>query len=680
MVKFFAVVAIATENKMDMNERITITPWFSQEEWLNVACCIITATDPVSADKYLQDKHRIKDHANKNPAVLYLRAIEEINTWKTRANKLPSGVETSLCLLTGAITYANSTNKTDCSSTETVRLCLATAINRFLNLVCHTGFNLFGLTKYYDVAEKFAIPDWIVDVRHETAHGHMPSEELLLDALAFSLRWIVLNYWVPEYKNYTGQNIYDNLINDETSYLKETPIYKKINSLLDCYRYLKLYTIWGGVQKLSDLKDQDEIYEHVMEHLEILLPISKKSFESDDEKQSLSNEHNLLQNQKSPKSNKKKKKQLNNDTSKTSVRSDLNELRIGNAMNLIQDKINSTICSLNNRQGGSAYNKLDCHKSIIANLLYEELMLPNRDFFNSLMDNDSFDNQSSGTNIWKEENLHENLRSISNNSHFKPLKLPKDLIYLWSEILKMIAINGPEELLSDLLYTLHEVSGSHSADLSDKNIIQRCLASAWICEICESLSCNSSVKSFNKDLKNKKQSKNNKEKIKESKLTSKVLKLSAFQISGKEFQESFCHRVVMNPLTPLTIHHLPVVLSLTLIKEAQKTTCEQSISAETQKKRIFFLFCTLFGIKENVPKISSTLKIKSTGDEIQTVNSVSDYIKSLKRQRDDNESGDYNTQPTKQTKVEKSENANHKVNIKNLGLQAGKNATPYCTI
>ena len=65
------MVAIATENKMDMNERITITPWFSQEEWLNVACCIITATDPVSADKYLQDKHRIKDHINENPAVLY---------------------------------------------------------------------------------------------------------------------------------------------------------------------------------------------------------------------------------------------------------------------------------------------------------------------------------------------------------------------------------------------------------------------------------------------------------------------------------------------------------------------------------------------------------------------------------------------------------------------------------
>ena len=120
----------------------------------------------------------------------------------------------------------------------------------------------------------------------------------------------------------------------------------------------------------------------------------------------------------------------------------------------------------------------------------------------------------------------------------------------------------------------------------------------------------------------------------------------------------------MNPLTPLTIHHLPVVLSLTLIKEAQKTTCEQSISAETQKKRIFFLFCTLFGIKENVPKIYSTLKIKNTGEEIQTVNSVSDYIKSLKRHRDDNESGDYNTQPTKQTKVEKSENENHKVNKK----------------
>ena len=67
-------------------------------------------------------------------------------------------------------------------------LTLSTCINRFLNLVSHTGFNLSGLTKYYDVAKKFRIPDWIVDVRHETTHGYLPSKQVgSLTALRESL-------------------------------------------------------------------------------------------------------------------------------------------------------------------------------------------------------------------------------------------------------------------------------------------------------------------------------------------------------------------------------------------------------------------------------------------------------------------------------------------------------------
>ena len=284
---------------MNQPENVSITPWFTKQEWIKVAHCIVTATDSKIAEKYFQDYTNFKNYSSKDQVELYFRAIEDIDVWKTRTNKLPAGVETTLCLLHGAITHAKSTDNSIFRSRASVQLCLATAINRFLNLICHTGFNLFGLTKYYDVAEKFSIPDWIVEVRHETAHGHMPSEELLLEALAFSLKWIVLNYWVPEYKNLTCDLSDSDLTNEET-YIKNTLIYKKINKLFDCYRYLKLYTIWDGVQKVSDLKDQDELYEHVMEHLEVLLPTTKTSMKEDTEK-SGSNGENKLAHKKSSK-------------------------------------------------------------------------------------------------------------------------------------------------------------------------------------------------------------------------------------------------------------------------------------------------------------------------------------------------------------------------------------------
>ena len=637
---------------MDGIQNVSITPWFSQKEWVKVAYCIVTGTDPVLSENHFRGNEDFEDVTSNDPVNLFLMAIQEINIWKARTNKLAAGIETTLCLLHGAIAYAKSTENSNYNSKAAVQLCLATAINRFLNLICHTGFNLFGLTKYYDVAEKFSIPDWIVEVRHETAHGHMPSEELLLDALAFSLRWIVLNYWVPEYKNIHRDTNDINTSTDPNSYIKNTSIYNKINKLLDCYRYLKLYTIWGGVQKVSDLKDQAELYEHVIEHLEVLLPTAKTRTGDSVKTQQFSGGLKTSQNQKEPKNSKKKSKQFIKDTYKSALRAELDDLRIGSAMNLIQDKIHSIICSLNNRQGGTEYNKIDCHKSIITNLVYEELMLPSREFFNSLADHDSSDNQSSRNDIWTEENLPENLSLIINNSHFKPMKLPKDLVHLWADILRMIAANGSEELLSDLLYTLHEASGDQSTDSSDKCILQRCLASAWISEICESLSSNISMKTSLKDAKPKKQSKNQKERTKENRHAMGILKLNSFDVTARQFQEIFCRQVLMNPLTSLTIYHLQCVLSLTLTK-SKTFSSEQTFSSvvdEQQKKRILQVFCALYGIKENVPKSSALHKVRDTSNEVQTVNSMLDHIQSLKRSRDDAELDDSEMPPSKITK------------------------------
>ena len=174
-------------------------------------------------------------------AEAFQRAVEEIMIWKSRTDRLAAGVETTLCLLLGALAHANIAVQQDVTGDAHVCLTLATAVNRFLNLISHTGFNLLGLTKYYDVAERFGIPDWIVEVRHETTHGHMPSKELLLDALAFCLKWINQNYWIPELKKLSQSGSDEDQttdIEDEEGSIRKGLMYENLHRLFYFYRYL----------------------------------------------------------------------------------------------------------------------------------------------------------------------------------------------------------------------------------------------------------------------------------------------------------------------------------------------------------------------------------------------------------------------------------------------------------
>ena len=181
-----------------MLSKAVVTPWVSTEEWLKVARWIIygsninrnnlTNESGVSWDDI--EKWPEHDTTDLDPVKSFKNALEEISVWKIRTDRLPAGVETTMCLLQGALAMAKIENDPNLEVEEADSICLAlsTAVNRFLNLISHTGFHLFELKKYYDVAERFGIPDWIVDVRHESTHGCMPSRRMMTDALAFCIK------------------------------------------------------------------------------------------------------------------------------------------------------------------------------------------------------------------------------------------------------------------------------------------------------------------------------------------------------------------------------------------------------------------------------------------------------------------------------------------------------------
>ena len=112
------------------------------------------------------------------------RAKRTIKKWQLRSDRLPAGAETSLYLIEAVLAAHDNVLHADSLS-----LLLASAINRFLNLVSHIAEHKFDLSKYFDAAQRFSIPDWVVRIRHETTHGAMPGLETLKMGLDYCMKW-----------------------------------------------------------------------------------------------------------------------------------------------------------------------------------------------------------------------------------------------------------------------------------------------------------------------------------------------------------------------------------------------------------------------------------------------------------------------------------------------------------
>ena len=208
-------------------------------------------------------------------------------------------------------------------------LALSASVNRFLNLISHAGMNMFNLSKYYDVAKHLGIPRWIVDVRHDTSHGQMPSYEILKAAVSFCFHWTLKNYWEFEY----------NSSNDE---LDSGVDYEYFHELLDCYKYFKIYSLWGN-KTLSEIRGQTEIYEQLYKFVSSL-------------KQNESSEP------------KKKKRKKNNDNK--------NIISISDTSVILRNKIEKIIKQKNHKSV----------KVLLLTLCKEELLIPGEDMIQSLVE------------------------------------------------------------------------------------------------------------------------------------------------------------------------------------------------------------------------------------------------------------------------------------------------------
>lgn len=151
-----------------MSESYHVVPWFNSDEWHSVYNDLANTS------------------SNKE------KLLERLLVWKARSPSLPSGIESTLSLL--QVHIEDKKNSDDGSSDQLLRLAYSSAIMRFVNHMLDT-VTVKG-SSLYQAARTLGVPDWVVDLRHDTAHSNtLPPLKLLRDGCAISLHWLQLNYW-----------------------------------------------------------------------------------------------------------------------------------------------------------------------------------------------------------------------------------------------------------------------------------------------------------------------------------------------------------------------------------------------------------------------------------------------------------------------------------------------------
>ncbi|XP_012528859.2 uncharacterized protein LOC105832452 [Monomorium pharaonis] len=154
-------------------------PWLSPVEWHNV---------------YRQIYSNDPDEQ--------VKAYETLLAWKARMPKLPVGVDCTLSILQVCLRDREWTSKIDSGELpmyceNDLSLMYSTTIMRFLNHFCNIGHT--KQTSMFKIANQLKIPEWIVELRHKTAHGHeLPSIGVLRIAINILLHWLHDEYWAPE--------------------------------------------------------------------------------------------------------------------------------------------------------------------------------------------------------------------------------------------------------------------------------------------------------------------------------------------------------------------------------------------------------------------------------------------------------------------------------------------------
>lgn len=130
---------------------------------------------------------------------------------------------------------------------------------RFLN-VCVTHDRMQG--KFSINAKQARIPNWIIDMRHEIAHGtNLPTLDLLKKACEFGFDWLYNKYWLPVsqlLRDYVFETDVEPMNDQEMSLSKQNEISTQSIFFLDIFECIVIFQHPKfNVQTINDIPDPE---------------------------------------------------------------------------------------------------------------------------------------------------------------------------------------------------------------------------------------------------------------------------------------------------------------------------------------------------------------------------------------------------------------------------------------
>ncbi|EFN87753.1 LAS1-like protein [Harpegnathos saltator] len=219
------------------SRNVKLVPWFSLAEW-----------------------HDAYKKIYSNDTAEQTKAYETLLAWKARIPKLPIGVDNTLSILQVCLRDRDWTSKIDnrelpmyCEND--LSLMYSTAIMRFLNHI--SSIEHMKQTSLFRIAKQLKIPEWIVGLRHNAAHGHeLQPLGVLRIAINVLLEWLHEEYWAPEAsameKRYAKK---DNTLEEE----EDLNNIQAFGDLIELWTSVGLY-VHAGYKFVLDLPDENLQY------------------------------------------------------------------------------------------------------------------------------------------------------------------------------------------------------------------------------------------------------------------------------------------------------------------------------------------------------------------------------------------------------------------------------------
>lgn len=205
-------------------------PWFSLAEW-----------------------HEVYKQIYSNDTNEQTKGYERLLVWKSRLPKLPVGVECTMSIIEVCLRDRELTPKIERGELPPYYendLCLiySTTIMRFLNHVTNIGQT--KQSSLFQIAKQLKIPQWIVNIRHDAAHGHeLPSISVLRIATNILLEWLHEEYWAVE-----TQAMEEDIFK-QTEEDNEPEEVQTLTDLVELWVAIGLY-IHAGYTSIKDVPDE----------------------------------------------------------------------------------------------------------------------------------------------------------------------------------------------------------------------------------------------------------------------------------------------------------------------------------------------------------------------------------------------------------------------------------------